>query len=68
MARLRSWRTADFFAAVVHMIAIAGRLGIKLTLDDIEAVSEKTPYLVNVRPSGQYLMEDFSYAGCSKTA
>ena len=49
--------------AVVHMMAIAGRLGIKLTLDDIEAVSEKTPYLVNVRPSGQYLMEDFFYAG-----
>jgi len=49
--------------AVVHMMAIAGRLGMKLTLDDIEAVSERTPYLVNVRPSGQYLMEDFFYAG-----
>lgn len=49
--------------AVVHMIAIAGRLGFKLTLDDIEQISERTPFLANIRPSGQYLMEDFFYAG-----
>jgi dihydroxy-acid dehydratase len=49
--------------AVVHMIAIAGRLGIRLTLDDIEAISERTPFLANIRPSGKYLMEDFFYAG-----
>jgi dihydroxy-acid dehydratase len=49
--------------AVVHLIAIAGRLGIKLTLDDFDRISKTTPYIVNVKPSGQYLMEDFFFAG-----
>jgi dihydroxy-acid dehydratase len=49
--------------AVVHLIAIAGRLGIDLTLEDFHRISKKTPYIANIRPSGQYLMEDFFYAG-----
>jgi len=49
--------------AVVHLIAIAGRLGIRLTLEDFHRISARTPYIVNVRPSGKYLMEDFFYAG-----
>jgi dihydroxy-acid dehydratase len=49
--------------AVVHLLAIAGRLGIRLTLDDFDHISRKTPYLANIRPSGQYLMEDFFFAG-----
>src|SRR5256714_4435589 len=49
--------------AVVHLIAIAGRLGIELTLDDFDAISRRTPYIANVKPSGEYLMEDFFYAG-----
>ena len=49
--------------AVVHLIAIAGRLGIDLTLEDFHRFSQQTPYLANIRPSGGYLMEDFFYAG-----
>jgi dihydroxy-acid dehydratase len=49
--------------AVVHLIAMAGRLGIRLTLDDFDCISRRTPYLANVRPSGEYLMEDFFHAG-----
>jgi L-arabonate dehydrase len=49
--------------AVVHLLAIAGRLGVKLTLDDFDAISRQTPFLVNVRPSGEHLMEDFFHAG-----
>ena len=49
--------------AVIHLIALAGRAGIKLTLDDFDALSEKTPVLANIRPTGKYLMEDFYYAG-----
>jgi L-arabonate dehydrase len=49
--------------AVVHLIAIAGRLGIDLTLDEFDAISRRTPYIANVKPSGEYLMEDFFYAG-----
>lgn len=49
--------------AVVHLIAIAGRLGIDLNLDDFDAISRRTPYIANVKPSGEYLMEDFYYAG-----
>lgn len=49
--------------AVVHLLAIAGRLGLPLTLDDFDAISRKTPYLTNVKPSGEYLMEDFFQAG-----
>jgi len=49
--------------AVIHLIAIAGRLGVKLSLDDFDRISRKTPYLVNVKPSGEFLMEDFFAAG-----
>ena len=49
--------------AVIHLIAIAGRLGIPLTIDDFERLGSEMPCLVNLQPSGQYLMEDFCYAG-----
>ena len=49
--------------AVVHLLAIAGRLGVKLTLDDWDRLGREIPCLVNLMPSGQYLMEDFYYAG-----
>ena len=49
--------------AVVHLLAIAGRLGIRLKLDDFDVISRRTPYLANIRPSGEYLMEDFFFAG-----
>ena len=48
---------------VVHLLAIAGRLGIELTLDDFDRVGSRTPLLVNLQPSGKYLMEDFFRAG-----
>jgi L-arabonate dehydrase len=49
--------------AVVHLLAIAGRLGIPLELDDFDRISRRVPYIANVKPSGQFLMEDFFYAG-----
>jgi len=49
--------------AVVHLIAIAGRLGIPIKLNDFDAVSRRTPWIANVKPSGEFLMEDFFYAG-----
>ena len=49
--------------AVVHLLAIAGRLGIDLHLDDFDAISRRTPYLANIKPSGAFLMEDLFYAG-----
>ncbi|HUA18842.1 MAG TPA: IlvD/Edd family dehydratase [Bryobacteraceae bacterium] len=49
--------------AVIHLIAIAGRLGIRLTLDDFDRVSRRTPCIVNVQPSGEYMMEDLFDAG-----
>jgi dihydroxy-acid dehydratase len=50
--------------ALIHLIAMAGRAGIKLKLDRFDELSRKTPVLANVRPAGQkYLMEDFYYAG-----
>ncbi|MXY69888.1 MAG: dihydroxy-acid dehydratase [Acidobacteriia bacterium] len=49
--------------AVVHLLAIAGRAGVDLCLDDFDRVSRETPYIANVKPSGQFLMEDFFYAG-----
>ncbi|WP_171123299.1 MULTISPECIES: IlvD/Edd family dehydratase [unclassified Ruegeria] len=48
--------------AVVHLLALAGRVGVDLTLKDFEIGSD-IPLLVNCMPSGQYLMEDFCYAG-----
>ncbi len=49
--------------AVVHLLALAGRLGIPHTLDDWDAWGRDVPCLVNLMPSGEYLMEDFYYAG-----
>ena len=49
--------------AVIHLIAMAGRAGIGLKLEQFDAISRRTPVLANIRPSGQYLMEDFFYAG-----
>ncbi len=49
--------------APIHLIAMARRAGIALTLDDFDALARKTPLLANIRPSGEYLMEDFYYAG-----
>jgi dihydroxy-acid dehydratase len=49
--------------AVVHLIAIAGRLGIRLTLDDFDRISRRTPCVVNVKPSGEFLMEELFHAG-----
>ena len=49
--------------AVIHMAAIAGRMEIDLTLDDWERCGKEVPTLVNLQPSGTYLMEDFYYAG-----
>ena len=49
--------------AVMHLIAIAGRLGIRLTLDDFDRISRRTACIVNVKPSGEYLMEDLFHAG-----
>jgi dihydroxy-acid dehydratase len=49
--------------AVVHLIAMAGRAGIKLELARFDEISRRVPVLANVRPSGKYLMEDFYYAG-----
>ncbi len=49
--------------AVVHLVAIAGRLGIELPLSEFDRLSRRTPFLVNVKPSGAYVMEDFFYAG-----
>jgi dihydroxy-acid dehydratase len=49
--------------AVIHLLAIAGRLGVELSLDDFDALAQDVPTLLNLQPSGQYLMEDFCYAG-----
>jgi len=49
--------------AVVHLLAIAGRIGVPLSLDDWDRLGRTMPCLVDLMPSGQYLMEDFYYAG-----
>src|SRR5487761_1278107 len=49
--------------AFIHLIAMAGRAGVDLTLDDFDAISRRVQVLANIRPSGAYLMEDFYYAG-----
>ncbi|NGN67027.1 dihydroxy-acid dehydratase [Streptomyces sp. A7024] len=76
--RLSSVLTADAFEdavttvlglggstnAVIHLIAMAGRAGVSLTLDDFDRLARVVPLLANVRPSGgPYLMEDFHFAG-----
>ena len=49
--------------AVIHLVAMAGRIGVKLTIDDFDRLASELPCLVNLQPSGKYLMEDFCYAG-----
>jgi len=49
--------------AVVHLLAIAGRLGIELTIDDFDRIGEEVPLLVNLQPAGRYLMDDLYRAG-----
>ncbi|HSV17641.1 MAG TPA: L-arabinonate dehydratase [Casimicrobiaceae bacterium] len=49
--------------AVVHLLAIAGRIGVNLTLDDWDRLGREMPCLVDLMPSGRFLMEDFYYAG-----
>ena len=49
--------------AVVHLLALAGRVGVPLELKDFDELAREVPLLVNLMPSGKYLMEDFCYAG-----
>jgi dehydratase ilvD1 len=49
--------------AVLHLIAVAGRLGVPLTLQDFDQLTADVPLLVDLQPSGKYLMEDLHYAG-----
>jgi L-arabonate dehydrase len=49
--------------AVIHLLAIAGRVGVDLTLDDWDRCGRDVPTIVNLMPSGKYLMEEFFYAG-----
>jgi dihydroxy-acid dehydratase len=49
--------------AVVHLLALAGRAGVELSLDDFDRLGHDLPCLVDLQPSGKYLMEDFCYAG-----
>ncbi len=48
---------------IIHLIAIAGRIGVDINLDDFDKLGSKIPLLLNLMPSGKYLMEDFYYAG-----
>lgn len=48
---------------IIHLLAIAGRLGVELNIEDFDKIGSKIPLLVNLKPSGKYLMEDFYYAG-----
>lgn len=49
--------------AVIHLLALAGRVGVPLDLEDFDRLGRETPLLANLMPSGQFLMEDFCYAG-----
>ena len=49
--------------AIIHLVAMAGRAGIKLDLKKFDEISQRTPMIANIRPSGEFLMEDFYYAG-----
>jgi len=48
---------------IIHLVAIAGRIGIDINLDDFDKLGSNIPLLLNLMPSGKYLMEDFYYAG-----
>ena len=49
--------------AIIHLVAIAGRVGINLPLEKFDQISRTTPFITNIRPSGAFLMEDLYYAG-----
>ncbi|HEX5482749.1 MAG TPA: IlvD/Edd family dehydratase [Terriglobia bacterium] len=49
--------------AIIHLVALAGRVGIDLPLDLFNDISRKTPFITNIKPSGAYLMEDMYYSG-----
>jgi dihydroxy-acid dehydratase len=49
--------------AIIHLIALAGRSRVKLDLKTFDDISQRTPMIANLRPSGEFLMEDFYYAG-----
>jgi dihydroxy-acid dehydratase len=49
--------------AVVHMVALARRAGVPLSIDRFDSLARRTPLVANIRPAGKYLMEDFYYAG-----
>jgi dihydroxy-acid dehydratase len=49
--------------AIIHLVAMAGRAGIALDLDRFDRIARRTPLVGNIRPCGQFLMEDFHYAG-----
>lgn len=49
--------------AVLHLIAIADSVGVKLTIDDFQSVSDRTPFLADLKPSGKYVMEDLHKIG-----
>ncbi len=49
--------------AIIHLIAMAGRLNVDLTVEDFDELARGVPLLVNLKPNGQYLMEDYYYAG-----
>lgn len=49
--------------AIVHLVAMAGRAGLKLPLEKFDEISRRVPFVLDVRPSGRFLMEDFYYAG-----
>ncbi|MGH9339867.1 MAG: L-arabinonate dehydratase [Acidobacteriota bacterium] len=49
--------------AIIHILAMAGRAGIKIPLQRFDEISRSTPVIANIRPSGAFLMEDFYYAG-----
>ncbi len=48
---------------VIHLLAIAGRIGVELTIDDFDKLSKNIPLIANLQPSGKYFMEDLYYAG-----
>lgn len=48
---------------IIHLLAIAGRIGVPLSLEDFDTIGSSIPLLVNLKPSGKFLMEDFYYAG-----
>ncbi len=49
--------------AVLHLLALAGRAGVDISLDDLDVIGREVPMLVDLMPSGRYLMEEFAYAG-----